>query len=171
MVVVGTRGSHNMAEKMFGSTASSIAQRAHCPVFLIPEGVKYEAFRGVLYASNYESADEEMLEQVIDFGNVFRSTMHFVHVEENDNYENVEDTIFNKLFEEGDPAFSFNIVNLKNRSVIEGLTQYANENEVDLIVLVNRHRKFIENVMKLSLTQKMALNTKLPLMVFHLMNE
>ena len=171
MVVMGTSGAGNIMDKMFGSISSAVAQRAHCPVVLIPEGLKYKDFQNVLYASNYESADEDLIQQVIDFGNIFRATMHFVHVEDKDNYETVEDTIFYKLFEKGDPAFSFNIVNIENKPVIEGLTQYADENNVDLIVLVNRQRSYLDNLFQLSLTKKMALDTKFPLMVFHLMNE
>ena len=171
MVIIGTTGSGNVMNKMFGSISSSVAQRAHCPVILVPQGVKYKDFENVLYASNYESADEDLIDQIIDFGNIFRATMHFVHVEENDVYETVEDTIFYKLFEKGDPAFSFNIVNIKNRSVMSGLNQYADENEVDLIVLVNRQRNYLENIFQLSLTKKMAKTSKLPVMVFHLLNE
>lgn len=171
MVVMGTSGVGNVIEKMLGSISSAVAQRAHCPVILVPKGLKYQDFKNVLYASNYESADEKLLQQVIDFGNIFRATMHFVHVEEQDNYESVEDTIFHKLFEKGDPAFSFNIVNIEDKPVLEGLTQYADENNVDLIVLVNRQRSYLDNLFQLSLTQKMTFNTKFPLMVFHLMNE
>ena len=171
MVVIGKTGAGNVLDKMFGSISSGVAQRSHCPVILVPQGTKYKDFENVLYASNYESADEDLVGQIIDFGNVFRATMHFVHVEENDNFENVEDTIFYKLFEKGDPAFSFNIVNIKNRSVLEGLNQYADENEVDLIVLVNRQRNYLENIFQLSLTKKMAKASKLPVMVFHILNE
>ncbi len=171
MIVMGTSGSKNIIDKMLGSISSTLAQKANCPVILIREGLKYKDFKNVLYASNYESANEELIQEVIDFGNTFRATMHFVHVDENDNYETVEDTIFYKLFEKGDPAFSFNMVNIKNKPVLEGLTQYAEENQVDLIVLVNRHRSHLDNLFQLSLTKKMALNTKFPLMVFHLMKE
>ena len=171
MVVIGTTGTGNVLDKMFGSVSSGVAQRSHCPVILVPHGTEYKDFENVLYASNYESADKDLIGQIVDFGNVFRATMHFVHVEENDVYETVEDTIFYKIFEKGDPAFSFNIVNIKNRSVMSGLNQYADENEVDLIVLVNRQRNYLENIFQLSLTKKMAKSSKLPVMVFHLLNE
>mmetsp|Transcript_4573 Transcript_4573/g.10930 ORF Transcript_4573/g.10930 Transcript_4573/m.10930 type:complete len:283 (+) Transcript_4573:506-1354(+) len=171
MVVIGTTGDGNMMEKMFGSVSSSVAQRSHCPVILVPQESEFKKYENVLYASNYESADENLLDQIVDFGKIFNATMHFVHVEENDNYETVEDTIFYKLFEKGDPSFSFNIVNIKNRSVLSGLNQYADENNVDLIVLVNRQRNYLENIFQLSLTKRMAKASKLPVMVFHLLNE
>lgn len=171
MVVIGTTGSDNMMEKMFGSVSSTVAQRSHCPVILVPKGIEFKEYENVLYASNYESADENLLDLIVDFGSVFNATMHFVHVEENDNYETIEDTIFYKLFENGDPSFLFNIVNIKNRSVLSGLNQYADENNVDLIVLVNRQRNYLENIFQLSLTKRMAKASKLPVMVFHLLNE
>ncbi len=171
MVILGTRGYHNATDNMYGSIASGVTQRSHCPVILIPEGTKYQGFKKIMYASNYESMDEQKLNQIIDFGNLFRTTMHFVHIDQGDNFKTVENLIFEKLYEKGDPAFSFNVVNIENKSVQGGLNQYAYDNDIDLIVLVNRHRRFFENIRGRSLTQKMALSTQLPLMVFHLLNE
>jgi len=169
MIVMGTKGAGNELTKMLGSVSSSLAQNAECPVLLVPDEARFRDFENVLYASNYESSDREMIEEIIDFGNTFRAALHFVHVEDKDDYEAVEDSIFNQLFEAGDPAFSFNIVNIKNRSVIDGLTQYSEENEIDLIVLVNRQRKLLDNILQQSLTKKMARTTQLPLLVFHLL--
>ena len=169
MIVMGTKGAGNELTKMLGSVSSNVAQNAECPVLLIPDEARFRDFENVLYASNYESSDREMIEEIIDFGKTFRAALHFVHVEDKDNYEAVENSIFNQLFEGGDPAFSFNIVNIKNRSVIGGLTQYAEENDIDLIVLVNRQRKLLDNILQQSLTKKMARTTQLPLLVFHLL--
>jgi len=171
MVILGTRGFHNATEKMYGSIASGVTQRSHCPVILIPEGTKYQGFNKIMYASNYESMDEQKLNQIIDFGNLFRTNMHFVHIDQGDNFETVENKIFEKIYEKGNPAFSFNVVNIESKSVQRGLNQYAKENDIDLIVLVNRHRRFFENIRRRSLTQKMAFSTELPLMVFHLLDE
>jgi len=169
LIVMGTKGAGNELTKMLGSVSSKLAQNAECPVLLVPDRAVYLNFENVLYASNFESIDRDMIGEIIDFGNAFRAALHFVHVEDKDNYEVIEDSIFNQLFEAGDPAFSFNMVNIKNRSVIDGLTQYAEENNIDLIVLVNRQRKLLDNILQQSLTKKMARTTQLPLLVFHLL--
>ena len=171
MVIIGTSGTSNIIDKLLGSVSSFVAQHAHCPVVLIPKGLEFNLFKNILYASNYESVDKNMIQPIIDFGSIFKSTLHFVHVEEKDNYERIENTIFDKLFEKGDPTFSFNIVNIRNHPVMEGLNQYAEENDIDLMVLVNRQRSYLDNFLQKSLTKKMASNTSIPLMIFHLLND
>jgi len=170
MMVMGTTGEHDVIENLVGSVSTALGQKADCPVILVPKGAKFESFKSILFASNYESADVEMLEEIIYFGNLFRSTLHFVHVaEKDDDYENiVEDTIFEKLFEKGDPAFSFNMATVQADSIVKGLSKYADTNNNDLVVLVNRERDVLSNLMRRSITQKMGLYTKLPVMVFHI---
>ena len=172
-VVMGTTGEHDVIENIVGSFSTTIAQKAYCPVLMIPKGKIFEPFKSILFASNFESADDEMLEDIMFFANIFRSTLHFIHVKEkNDNYEKVsEDVIFEKIFEEGDPAFAFNMATIESDSVVKGLNQYAEENNVDLVVLVNRDRDFISTLMRKSITQRMGLYTQLPMMVFHILQK
>lgn len=68
LMVMGTKGAGNELTKMLGSVSSNLAQNAECPVLLVPDGVIYRDFKNVLYASNYESTDRKMIEEIIDFG-------------------------------------------------------------------------------------------------------
>ena len=171
MIIMGTTGSHNMLDRWLGSISSEVAQQANCPVLLVPKESRFTNFENILYASNFESADEDVIDQIIEFANLFRSSVHFIHVNEKDRKEDfskTEDRIFNQLFEDGDPAFTFNLASVESTSVMKGLEQYAAENAVDLIVLVNRQRSFIDNLLNESLTKKLALYSKVPILIFHL---
>ncbi|MEM1321871.1 MAG: universal stress protein [Bacteroidota bacterium] len=171
MIVMGATGSHGAADRLFGSVSSGLAQRAFCPVMLIPEQARYEEFEQILYATNFESADSLMLHQIIDFANIFRSALHFVHIENDKNQEDfnfTEDLIMKQLMDKGSPAFSFNMHTVADVSVLEGLHQYAATNEVQLIVLANRQRSLLESLLGQSMTKKMALRIKYPMLVYHM---
>ena len=169
MIIAGTEGHYNWLEQITGSVTSALAQKANCPVLLVPKGSKYSHFNNMLYASDFSSADEKMILKFIDFAKQFDSAVHFIHIEDEDDIEfsAIEDSIFNLLFKDGDPTFSFNMVSISGVDVISGLNQYAEENEVDLIVLVNRHRAYIDNLLGLSTTRQLAMDTNFPLMVYH----
>ena len=169
IIIIGATGSHDAVEKILGSVSSSVAQQAHCPVIVIPKGSHYQQYNHIMYASNFESADSFLLQRVVDFANLFRASVHFIHVNEKEDLlqEEVENLIFDQLFKDGEPSFSFNLASINSKSVLEGVQQYADENEIDLIVLVNRQRHFIENVMGMSLTKQLALHPTIPLMVYH----
>jgi nucleotide-binding universal stress UspA family protein len=169
MVIAGTEGHYNWLEQLAGSITSKLAQRAGCPVLLVPKGIKYKPFENMLYASDFSSADEKMILKFIDLANQFGASLHFIHIEDEADvdFSEIEDSLFNLLFKDGDPTFSFNMVSINGVDVISGLNQYAEENKVDLIVLVNRHRAYIDNLLGLSTTRQLAMDTNYPLMIYH----
>jgi len=171
-MVIGTRREHNMTEKLLGSVSSKLAQLAPCPTIIVPKGAKYQDFKRILFASNYQSADNKIVKQIVDMANIFRATMHFIHVRQSDSettYPKTEQKIFAQLFKDGDPAFPFEMAAIDDKSsVLKGLTDYANKKDVDLMVLVNWKRSFLNSILGQSLTQKAVMNLNRPLMVYHL---
>jgi len=169
MIIAGTEGHYNWLDQLTGSITSALAQKANCPVLLVPKGAKYSKFDHMLYASDFSSADEKMIMKFIDFAKLFDASVHFIHIEDEDDidFTAIEDSMFNLLFKDGDPTFSFNMVSINGVDVISGLNQYAEENEIDLMVLVNRHRSFVDNLLGLSTTRQLAMDTNFPLMVYH----
>ncbi len=170
LIVMGTTGHSNLLERWFGSVSSAVSQKAKCPVLLIPPNSTFKAIDNVLYASNHLSVDDALLEQLMDFTNTFQSALHFIHVKEDGEWEDfstTEETIMNKLTEKGDPSFSFSMHAISANSVMEGLHQYAEKNNIDLIALANHKRTFFQSILGQSMTKKMVMGSKTPLLVYH----
>lgn len=168
IIVMGTTGSHNAFEKVFGSVSSAVSTRAKCPVLLIPPDVHFKPIDKILYASDPVSVDDDMIKNISYLARLFNSSVHFVHVKKAGNFD-LNKEVFEELFEDVDaPNFSFETSTVEAASVIEGLNQYAEDNLSDLVVFVHAERDFWGNILHNSQSKKMALNTKLPLMVFHL---
>ena len=171
LIVMGASGEHDVIERFLGSVSSKVAQKAQCPVLLIPKGFKYQSPEKIVYASNWESVKPPFLKQAIEFGANFGSKIDFVHISnssELDDFEELGTDIFNSLFKEGAPDFAFNYLEANEKSPIIGLNQYAGDNEADLIVLVNRQDGWIENILGQSVTKEMAIQAKFPMLIFHL---
>ncbi len=77
LVVMGTTGSSGLFEKLFGSVSSYVAQKAYCPVLLVPKKVPYREIDHILYASNRQMEDEKMMKQVIDLAITFNASNPF----------------------------------------------------------------------------------------------
>lgn len=171
MIVMGSTGESDMLDQMIGRISSDVAQKAFCPVLLVPKQAKFFNYKNILYASNFESVDEVALKKAIAFNTSFNASLHFVQVDTNGNNKEIgltEDQFFEQLFKDGDPPFSFNLATIKSGSVTKGLFQYSTENNIDLLVLANRQRGFFESLLGRSLTRNMALKTTTPLLVYHL---
>jgi len=168
MIVLGTTGENGFLEKLFGSVSISVAQQAYCPVLLIPKAARFKGIKKVLYASNHKEADEVLLQQLIDFAGCFNVEIHFVHIFENKlNGYRVEDVNFEQNFKANAPGSTFHLVNIESVDILEGLTRYASENDIDLMVMATAHRSFLENLFHKSMTRKMAIKSKIPLLVLH----
>lgn len=163
MIVMGKTGESGILEKMFGSISSDVARQARCPVLLVPNGATYNGIQRVLYATDFHAADEAMIEELVaKLGGEF-ADVHFVHIDRTPEIEykvsglNFETTLAERL----------HVVNIESKDVMEGISRYATENRIDLVVIATSHRPFFENLFHKSLTKKLAINTDLPLLVMH----
>ena len=170
MIVMGKTGKSVSSNRLFGSIARDVSTTAHCPVLLVPKEENYTRVKNILYASDYGDVDQFTLKKAVDFASLFKAAMHFVHITENStdkNYKVIEDKIFNFLFRDKDPDFTFNLVNIKYPNVIGGLNQYIRENKIDLLIMVSHHRNFISRLFLKSTTKEMAHYSHVPILVFH----
>ena len=172
LIVMGTTGEGGLLNKVFGSVSTAVAQRADCPVILVPNEAVYSRINRVLYAGHYDAADTRMVEQLLAFNEQFHACIHFVNVSDPDakanRFEQEKEQIFSVLFREGEPSFAFEIAELEGDSVAGTLNDYAEKHKTELIVLVTRRRNFWEQLFHKSVTRGLVRITQQPLMVLHL---
>ncbi len=164
LIVMGTKGEHNRLEKMMGSVTTNVMMQSSRPVLAIPEEAVYKGIHELAYATNFQPSDQLAIEQLMEFATPLQANVHFVHVETKvPASTNVEDYFPSGVVPDG---FSdFTIVN--NNSVVEGLDNYVRANEIDVLALFIPKRRLWERLFHSSVTKKMALHSKMPLLVFH----
>lgn len=170
MIVMGTTGSHNAVGKFFGSTSTEVARNANCPVILVPKEAKFTGIKHILFSSNYESTDSKVIKGSMNWANNFKANIHFVHiVEEGDgrDFDESRETIIDTIFEGKAPSVAFEIKNIYAHSVGDGLHNYIEEKNIDLLVMVAPKKSFLQNIFHKSRTKEMAYSTKIPMVVYH----
>jgi len=171
MIVMGTKGQTDFLDRMFGSVSSNVAKRTKCPVVLVPKGVSFKAIKQIVYALNYESISDDAIEQLLEINEDMGANVHFLHVAEEGDDEAFSKTkaeLFEGLFEEGVPEFSFTMEEVPGEDIAETISNYAIEHGIDLVVMATPQRSFWERFFHKSQSRKMALTTKLPLMIYHI---
>lgn len=170
LIVMGATGEHGLAGQLFGSVSTHISRKAHCPVLLVPNGVNFTGLKNILFASSAEAVHDGVLSRLKNLAIHFGSSVYFVHVREaNDqrDYQEVEEHIFDFFFGESEPVFAFNMDMITAEDAVEGLNKYAKLKNIDLTVMVSPRRSFWEGILHRSKTKAMALNTTIPMLVFH----
>lgn len=171
MMVMGKTGKNISNTRLFGSIAKEVSTKAHCPVLLVPKKEQYTGINNILFASDYENIDQVTLKKTVDFSAYFKSAMHFVHITEvgsqDEYYKLIKEKIFNFLFQDRDPSFAFNLLNIKYPNIIDGLNLYIKENKIDLLIMVSHQRDFLSKIFLKSTTKEMVDYSDVPILVFH----
>lgn len=168
LIILGTTGEGNLLEKAFGSVSTHVARFAHCPVLLVPGNCKCGNFEEVVYASNYQAADEAMVKKLLTITGPEINNVHFVHIEnETKSPYHVEEVLHEQAQLYGTAAIGFNSVEIECPNVQEGIVQYASDIRADLIVMGTMYRGFLERLFHKSVTQQVVFHTTVPLLVMH----
>ncbi|NJC25741.1 universal stress protein [Neolewinella antarctica] len=171
LIVMGSSGSSDLLDEVFGSVASTVVDKATCPVILVPRGTVFQNYKNVLYASNNLSLSRRAVLEFRAFNKLFHARVHFVHVkEEEDDKDLNRQAIFAKLFSTPDPSFSFDIREIEAESVQEGLREYLERHPIELAVMVTRRRGFWGRLFHHSDTRQMILHPLTPVMVLHVVD-
>lgn len=168
MVIMGTTGEGGFLNKLIGSVSSRVAQKAWCPVMLIPKGYRNLGFKNILYASNHKAMDEVMVQEMVNFALFHSANIHLLHVKESSKDDfRVAKTVFEEIVSASAPNLSYQYSIVESKSVFQGIQRYIEKNEIDLLSMVTAHRGFIEDLFHNSLTKQMAFGTDIPLLVMH----
>jgi nucleotide-binding universal stress UspA family protein len=168
-IIMGTTGEQSVLDRLFGSVSSAVAQRAGCPVVLIPASAAFEPIHQILYGSKMIAAEPQMMQKLLVFNTVLNAHLHFVYVNTGEDHqtEAEKEAIFASLHQHGEPAFSFDITEIEGKTVAVALNEYVLENKIDLVVLATKKRSLLEDIFHKSQTRQLLRVATLPLMVLH----
>lgn len=164
LIIIGARNEKGTIDKIFGSVSSEVARKAHCPVMVIPYNYNFKPIKQILYAFNHDSDQSHFLSLAKKFADGFDAILHIVHInegKENLRYDTKE--ILLEYFSRNEVQFD----HVDAESVIDGINTFIESHPVDLVIMVTKKRNFWESLFHHSATKEIALNTHVPLLVYH----
>lgn len=169
LIVMGRTGKGSFMDKLVGSSTTSIAKHASCPVLIVPAQTSKFSFEKIIYATQLEYEENEIIAQVTDLVKQLGATLTFLKV---DAWTQPDIQPDGQFIDEIKAQFNVadnDIVVTKNQRVIHGIEAYCDQVQADLIIVSSRERGFLEeHLINPSLTKKLVLHTHLPLLVYHL---
>ncbi|GGC00150.1 universal stress protein [Dyadobacter sediminis] len=169
MAVIGRTGTGGFLDKLVGSSATHIALHSTCPVLIIPPQTNPDKFSKVVYATQFEYNESDILKEVFVLLNHLGSSLTLLKIN-SDNQPNIQPD--NQYIDEIKAEFGVtdnNIVVRSSRHVLDGIEEYCDEVGADLLIMSARERSFLEEyLINPSVTRKLIVDTHVPLLVFHL---
>ena len=167
-IIMGTRGTSGAGRFFMGSNSISVITKVGVPVFVIPPGVRFRPFKKVGLATDLEAVVENMpvskIKEVVQF---FDAEVHVLNVD-----------YHRKHFTPGTPGETLNMDSLlagmnpiydfiENKNIDEGLNDFAEKNNLDLLITLPKKHSMLERFFEKSTTRELIHETHIPIMCIH----
>lgn len=166
-VVMGTTGASGLIASVIGTNAAFVIRKAKVPVILIPENWEPGPLKDIIYAAMLEDSELKYLKQAIHFASIYDAHLSILKVDASLQLNQTDDQILlNELRAElGDKTPALLQINADSPS--EGIEDFIEYHPVDLVVLVARRLSIFDRIFEASTTRRMAMHSKVPLLVLH----
>lgn len=167
LVVMGTHGASGITELILGSNTASVIELSPVPVLAIPHNRPYRDITNVVYAYDDIKSGLPSFRKLLEFAEIYNADITLLHI-----IDSAKDTVeLNKReFEKIKSATSYEKLRLElvmEENVIEGINEYVNTNDVDVLAMTIKKRNLFDRIFNKSLTKKMAYHTRIPLLALH----
>lgn len=168
IVIMGTHGTSGITELILGSNTASVIEKATIPVLAIPGNAVYKGINNIVYAYDDIKSGIPSFQRLIEFAKIYDSEITLLHIiETGKDTSDLNKKEFDRIRHSSDyDKIRLELVNEEN--IIEGINDYVNSNNVDVLAMAIRKRTLIDKIFSRSLTKKMAYHTKIPLLALHM---
>lgn len=165
LIVMGTRGKHGLIDEVFGSVTSAVIAHSKIPVLAIPEGTRFKGIKKIaLSVDLYPNAHKEALTPLINLASLLGSEVLLYHIAETDMLDiwgfDKEKAHIKKLF--GKVKHTF--FEEDTSDVTGGIDGFVKKHKAEVLAVISRKHNFIERLFWRSVTRRLALHSKTPLL-------
>ncbi|HEX2630550.1 MAG TPA: universal stress protein [Chitinophagaceae bacterium] len=164
-VVMGARGMTGL-DALLGSTTLAAVRRIKWPVVCVPIGKEYGAgIHKIGLACDFKDVETTPAGTIKDVTENFSAALHVLNVDrkhENDN-GNKETQLLQSMLESSKPVYDF----IDHENVEEGISEFAEKNNLDLLIVIPKKHNFWERLFNKSSTKQLVSHSHIPVMCIH----
>jgi nucleotide-binding universal stress UspA family protein len=168
-VIMGTKGATGIERILFGSTTLTTIKHLTWPVIVVPPGKEYgKGIKKIGFACDFrqvvETTPVQFIKQMVK---EFNAELHVLNVD----YENKQfkpetpeqSMLLHTLFEDLNPNYHF----ISHVDIEDGINEFADKNNLDLLITIPKKHKLLESIFKQSSTKQLVTHSHVPVMCVH----
>jgi len=161
-IVMGTQGGNSLRTILFGSTTKKLAQKSPIPILAIPETVKHRLStnRVVLALDNKMLEKEEVFSVPLSIAKALSLKIDILHVGDEEDI-----TPFDPFISAYLGNYMGGVALESGKDTITVIKQYAEENNVGMIMMIRRDKTFLQKLLTIGNTDAELAKTNVPLMI------
>ena len=168
-VVMGTRGHSAVEMALFGSNTLSVIKHITWPVICVPTGKEFgKGIRQIGLACDFREVLETTPVSVIKgFIKEVGASLHVLNVapahEQANDEVPAQVVLLQTALEDVNPQYHF----IQKKDVEEGINEFAEKNNLDLIIAIPKKHKLLEGLFRKSSTRQLVFESHVPVMCMH----
>ena len=167
LIVLGTTGASGAIENMLGSNASALVSNVNVPMITIPKEGSINFPKHIVAANDLmDSGEEKIFDVLKELAVETYSTIDFLFIiNEEDQAKNrinrLKAADFDSKFDAQYHPFHFR----ESENIGEGILEYIENKDFDLLVVVAHQRSFWEGLFHKSIAKSLVKHAKLPVLI------
>lgn len=167
-IIMGTRGTSGVGRFFLGNNSISVISKVGVPVMVIPPGVRYKTFKKIGLATDLrEVVDNTPISSIRSFLGFFNAELHVLNVDYHRKHftpSTPGETInMDSLLAGMNPSYDF----IENKDIDQGLNDFAEKNNLDLLITIPRKHSMLERFFEKSTTRELIHETNIPILCIH----
>jgi nucleotide-binding universal stress UspA family protein len=167
LIVMGSHGASGIKEMFVGSNAEKVVRTSDVPVLVIKNEHENFSIKNFVFASDFKNDNKETYRQAVEFAKLLDAKIHLLMVNTANNFittydarTRITDFISGQTFEN----YTINIHN--DSSVEEGILNFSQEIDADLIGISTHGRQGIAHFFNSSISEDLVNHAKRPVITF-----
>ena len=158
-----------MERTIFGSNTLLFIKEIPWPVISVPQGKEYgEGIRNAGLACDFREVVESLpLKKIEQFITTTGARLHVLNVDHDNKRFNAEtpeqSLLLHTALEKLNPQYHF----IEHKDIEDGINEFAEKNNLDLIIAVPKKHKLLEGLFKKSSTRQLVFESYVPVMCVH----
>jgi len=166
MIVMGTKGSSDLDNVIFGSTTAEVILEADCPVMAVPDGTEFSDIKHLAYATDYREEDLPIIWNLIQIATYLDANLHLIYLAKESSLE--EDLMFRGFRDLIRERFQYQYLRFEliyGEDFIKSVHDYAGKFEGIVLAMGHYRTNILNSLSKREMVKQMANHTRIPLLV------
>ncbi len=169
LIIMGITGRSAIGQTFIGSNTLKMVEKKVCPILIIPPDTTYQDIKNVLLTSDFKNVSSATpsvpIKKVLK---TFHPNLHIINVDSEhyvaltQEYQ-AEREKLKQMFSDFNPEFYF----LGLYDVDEAINRFAEDKNVDFIVVIHKEHTILSKLFVKSHTKKLAYHSSVPVLAVH----
>jgi len=165
LIIMGSKGHTALEEILFGSNTEKVVRNSEIPVIVSKRDSDDFRLKKLVFASTFENDEIKAFEGFLNFASKFKSKIYLLKINTPEKFENTTDSIKKiTAFVEKYNLENYSIKVYNDKSVQNGILNFSNENNIDLVSLATHGRSGLSRFFNGSVSLDLFKNVLNPLL-------